>query len=240
VVSSYTPTLSALINAQERQNDADSDEAGVLLVSMAKTAGLSSLPNALVEADLVREATPPEHLSTLSDSHASISNVLGKLPDAAVLHLACHGHQSQDDPLTSGFSLHDGRLTLEKVMQLRLPKARLAYLSACETASTDEYQPDEAINLAATMLFVGFKSVVATMWYVAQVDLFTHDGTELAHRSMDDLDGPFVADRMYRAIYREGKLDWRAAPYALDAAVQELRQTGAHPSRWATYVHIGA
>jgi CHAT domain-containing protein len=51
-------------------------------------------------------------------------------------------------------------------MQLHLPNAELAYLSACETASTDEYQPDEAMNLAATMLFVGFKSVVATMWYV--------------------------------------------------------------------------
>jgi hypothetical protein len=57
---------------------------------------------------------------------------------------------------------------------------------------------------------------------------------------MNDLDGPFIAKRVYKAIFREGKLDLTAVPYALDAAVRELRETGADPSRWATYVHIGA
>jgi hypothetical protein len=59
-------------------------------------------------------------------------------------------------------------------------------------------------------------------------------------RSMNDLDGPFVAQRVYKAIFREGKLDLSAVPYAVDAAVRELRESGVHPSRWATYVHIGA
>jgi hypothetical protein len=59
-------------------------------------------------------------------------------------------------------------------------------------------------------------------------------------RSMNDLDGPFIAERVYRAIFRDGKLDLSAVPYALDAAVRELRESGAHPSRWATYVHVGA
>jgi CHAT domain-containing protein len=136
----------------------------ILSVSVPEASGLVTLPNVLVEASCIAAAVPRAHLSSLTDSDASISNVLHKLPDATVLHLACHGHQSQDDPLTSGFSLHDGRLQLEQLMQLQLPSAKLAYLSACETASTDEYQPDEAINLAATMLFVGFKSVIATMW----------------------------------------------------------------------------
>jgi CHAT domain-containing protein len=107
---------------------------------------------------------PPKHLRFLTQNQASVSHVLEQLPDATVLHLACHGHQSQEDPLTSGFSLYDNRLKLEQLIPLRLPRAKLAYLSACETASTDMYQPDEVINLAATMLFVGFKSVIATMW----------------------------------------------------------------------------
>jgi hypothetical protein len=59
-------------------------------------------------------------------------------------------------------------------------------------------------------------------------------------RSMNDLDGPFIAQRVYRTIFTNGKLDLRAVPYALDAAVRELRESGVHPSRWATYVHIGA
>jgi hypothetical protein len=57
---------------------------------------------------------------------------------------------------------------------------------------------------------------------------------------MNDIDGPFIAERVYRAIFREGKLDLAAVPYALDAAVRELRAAGTDPSRWATYVHIGA
>jgi hypothetical protein len=57
---------------------------------------------------------------------------------------------------------------------------------------------------------------------------------------MDDLDGPFIAERVYRNIFQDGKLNLSAVPHALDAAVRDLRETGAHPSRWATYVHIGA
>jgi hypothetical protein len=59
-------------------------------------------------------------------------------------------------------------------------------------------------------------------------------------RSMNDLDGPFIARNVYSVIIREGKLDLSVVPYALDAAVRELRETGADPSRWATYVHLGA
>jgi CHAT domain-containing protein len=167
VVSSYTPTLSALINAQASPMDPIAHSDGdILVVSLPDVTGLPPLPNAEVEASVVQDLVSAANPSALTGERASISSVLTKLPGVSVFHLACHGHQSQDDPLTSGFSLHDGRLTLEQLMQLHLPSAKLAYLSACETASMDEYQPDEAVNLAATMLFVGFKSVVATMWYV--------------------------------------------------------------------------
>jgi hypothetical protein len=240
VVSSYTPTLSALINAQSvAAKDRSQDEATVVLVSVSDAPGLPSLPNTRVEADRIRDIMPSAGLTTLSGNQTSIDNVLKALPYASVLHLACHGHQSQDDTLTSGFSLHDGRLTLKRLMELDLSRAELAYLSACETASTDEYQPDEAISLAATMLFVGFKSVIATMWCAPCKDELATT-LSFTTRSMNDVDGPFIAERVYQAIFRDGKLDLNAVPYALDAAVRQLRQTGAHPSRWATYVHIGA
>jgi hypothetical protein len=57
---------------------------------------------------------------------------------------------------------------------------------------------------------------------------------------MNDFDGPFIAERVYNSIFVDGKLDLSAVPYALDTAVRELREAGADPSRWATYVHIGA
>jgi hypothetical protein len=57
---------------------------------------------------------------------------------------------------------------------------------------------------------------------------------------MNDLDGPFIAERIYKDILRDGRLNLEVVPYALDAAIHELRETGVHPSRWATYVHVGA
>jgi CHAT domain-containing protein len=50
------------------------------------------------------------------------------------------------------------------IMELDLKSPYLAFLSADETAKGDCGQSDQSMHLAATMLFVGFKSVVATMW----------------------------------------------------------------------------
>ena len=64
------------------------------------------------------------------------------------------------------FALGGEQLTISSLMELRLPNAVLAYLSACETAKGDKNQPDQAVHLAASMLFCGFRSVIATMWSV--------------------------------------------------------------------------
>jgi hypothetical protein len=56
---------------------------------------------------------------------------------------------------------------------------------------------------------------------------------------MDDIDGPFMAKRIYGRIFRDGFLDLSAVPYAVDEAVRQLRESGAPASRWATYVHFG-
>jgi CHAT domain-containing protein len=49
-------------------------------------------------------------------------------------------------------------------MEMNLKHAFVAFLSACETAKGDRTYADEVVHLAATMLFAGFKSVIATMW----------------------------------------------------------------------------
>ena len=82
------------------------------------------------------------------------------------MHFACHGYQDPHNPLESGFVMQDGMLAVAKLMSLSLENAFLAFLSACETAKADKAQPNQAIHLAATMLFAGFKSVVGTMWFV--------------------------------------------------------------------------
>jgi CHAT domain-containing protein len=99
-------------------------------------------------------------------SEAGTRNEVSKaLESASIVHIACHGLQDTADPLQSAFYLSDSRrLTVSDLMELDLKHAQLAFLSACETAKGDKEQPDQAIHLAATMLFVGFKSVIGTMW----------------------------------------------------------------------------
>jgi hypothetical protein len=64
-----------------------------------------------------------------------------------------HGQQYLQ-PLDSCLALRSGRLTISSLMKLDLPRAMLAYLSACETAKSDPRQPDQAVHLAASILFL--------------------------------------------------------------------------------------
>jgi CHAT domain-containing protein len=177
VVSSYTPTLSALITARDtRRLRAVHDQPPKLLIhAQVKAEGLNDLPSALTEVEIVKSIVSddciveldPKSSKSLGPPQAT-QFIMDNLATASILHLACHAHQLRDEPLESGFDLADGRLRLGQLMKLRASHGQLAYLSACESAGADETQPDEGINLAATMLFVGFSNVIATMWLVFQ------------------------------------------------------------------------
>jgi CHAT domain-containing protein len=170
VVSSYVPSMSALYrlltesNVEPASREAPSPK--MLLVGQpTSTAGHSALANVEIEIEEIKSLIPPQYRTNIDACrNMTVSDTLDGLGDARVLHLACHGHQDQDDPLNSGFDLDDGRLTLAQLMQLNMPDAQLAYLSACDSAGMDETRPDEGLNLAGTMIFVGFRSVVGTMW----------------------------------------------------------------------------
>jgi CHAT domain-containing protein len=165
VVSSYVPTLTALYRMfTVRSNEGSSSirSPRILLLAQPHCNGLPSLPNTQIEIDRVRKLVSADSLIAMPQ--VSVDGVLAAVGDAHVLHLACHGKQDTDNPLHSGFELTDGRLTLAKLRRARIPHAQLAYLSACESAGMDDSRPDEGLNLAGAMVFVGFKSVIATLW----------------------------------------------------------------------------
>jgi hypothetical protein len=56
---------------------------------------------------------------------------------------------------------------------------------------------------------------------------------------MLDKDGPFIAQTLYNELYKNENLDPDIIPYALDAAVRHLQESGQPSERWATYIHIG-
>jgi CHAT domain-containing protein len=162
-VGSYTPSIAALLHAQQSAKPVRRAEADTLLVAIDLPVEGAPLPMASKEASTVRLLVSP--LAKVVQI-ASCDAVLDHIQSATIVHLACHGTQNPANALESSFHLEDGLLPVSKLMELELPSAFLAVLSACETAKGDTAQPDQAIHLAAAMLFAGFKSVVATMWYV--------------------------------------------------------------------------
>jgi CHAT domain-containing protein len=131
--------------------------------------GLSTIPEVKTEAAHISAVAESSKIKVLYQRVGSttVEDSATVIQDANIVHLACHGVQDAKDATQSGFCLGDGRLTILRLMNLKLDNAFLAFLSACETAKGDEEQPDQAMHLAAAMLFCGFKSVVATKWYVS-------------------------------------------------------------------------
>jgi hypothetical protein len=57
---------------------------------------------------------------------------------------------------------------------------------------------------------------------------------------MTDADGPVVADLVYEVLFKEDVFDLNIVPYALDNAVQRLRERKINAERWSVFVHMGA
>ncbi|KAJ7206605.1 CHAT domain-containing protein [Mycena pura] len=222
VISSYTPTLTALLDPPTQT----APSFKMTAVIQPDAPNCSPLPGAEQELKKIVERVPNQWLTLLESTR--VETALSHLQDSSIVHFACHGIQDLNQPLDSGLRLTDGRLTVSQIM--RSPDnpntldARkymsLAFLSACETAKGDRSRPDEAMHLAATLLFAGFRGVVATMW------------------TMDDRDGPKIADIFYEYLFKG--CDPNSSPpilpaltgaaKALHIAVGKLREEPATPS----------
>lgn len=175
-VPSYTPTLGALLSALQQYSPIRKSAVRLLLATVPQPLQpWAPLPHVREEVKCIEEAfTLDSQLTHVSYrpaltgfthfADASCGDVLDGLAEADILHLACHGYHNLQSTLESGFIMHDKTLTITDLMRVNLPNSFLAFLSACETAKSAAAQQDQAIHLAAAMLFAGFKSVIGTMW----------------------------------------------------------------------------
>jgi CHAT domain-containing protein len=171
LVCSYTSTLTALLRAQRSNPSFHKHNAKLGLVAAMKAwnVGLPDLRFVEDEINIVRataesESISVDHSNRCDGNATTVARVSEVLKNTNLVHIACHGTQNTTNALSSGYCLSDGNLTVSRLMDLDLRDAFFAFLSACETAKGDEKQPDQTVHLAAAMLFVGFRSVVATMW----------------------------------------------------------------------------
>ena len=165
-ISSYIPTLTALIRARRRHpSDVVTQEKRFVAIGQAKASGESKLLSVGTELDNIRQCVDGLATFTRIDGEESCtSRVVEELGKNEWVHLACHGLPNQNQPFESAFALSDGHFTIQHIIGCDLQNPEFAYLSACHTTVGDEESPDEAIHLASAMQFVGFRSVIGTMW----------------------------------------------------------------------------
>ncbi|MFI9610896.1 CHAT domain-containing protein [Streptomyces sp. NPDC052023] len=168
-VCSYTTTLRALAAARSRPAPAPAAPR-VPAVDQSDTPGLPRLPHAAAEVRRLSGRLP--RTTVLTGAQATREKLLNTLPDHPYLHFSGHGTQDPTDPSGGALYLHDhersGPLTVADISRLRLADARLAYLSACETARGAATLPDEAAHLAGTSSNYAARTATP-LWWAAYV-----------------------------------------------------------------------
>ena len=222
VVSSYTPTISTLLRAQQR-NKLECPAFRMLAVGQSSIAGMTPLPGVAEEIEFIQKTLGVEAL-TLDESKATVDRVAASLPSCSWAHFACHGVQDPDKPMDSGLVMWDRhRLTLSRLAQSSLASAEFAFLSCCESAKGSKQFPNEAMHLAAGLQFIGYRGVIGTMW------------------SVGDKDALSVAKQIYGELFKDGtgRASTSMAALALHQAVLLLRANNVPLTRWVPFVHFG-
>ena len=222
-IPSYTPTLTALIEAR-RPGTRTFDKPSILLVVQPD----ANMPNSLREMRIIQSITPS--VVTLLRETAKPNSALEHLGNHRFAHFSCHGNLERGRPFDASFKLYEGaRLTLLDLVRSpsQLPTAEFAFLSACHTAElTEESIADEGLHLTAAVQYCGFRSVVGTMWEMA------------------DIDGPDLVRNFYRSVFSDRQPDlpyYERTAEALRDAVRNLRRKrNITLERWVNFVHYGA
>ncbi|SHN38541.1 CHAT domain-containing protein [Cryptosporangium aurantiacum] len=214
VVSSYTPTLAALLEARDRPAD---PRPTLLAVGCG-----ADLARAEEEArsvyDVARRTSAGGDAELLLSSDANRAAVLAGLTRHGWLHFAGHSGPGTEHPGDASLRLDDGELPASAIAQLALARAEFAYLSSCDGAAIDPDVPDEALDLSGALVIAGYRQVVAADW------------------SIGDEAAPELASSFYAALDGDPS---RSAAHALHRVVRAERNSAVPLTRWAAYRHTG-
>jgi CHAT domain-containing protein len=225
-ICSYTQTLSVLIESRKLSSQALERPSILLAAEFDVPDSGESLSDVCEDVEVI-QALKTQVTSLISKDATPVA-VLEGLQSHRFAHFVCHGTLETGEPFNARFELHGGqRLTLLDIIRSRLPAAEFAFLSACHTAElTEESVADEGLHLVAAVQYCGFRSVVGTMWAMANTD-----GKELAkHFYKSMLSGKQTGVPYYQ----------KSAKALRDAAKKLRRKRGITLERWVNFVHYGA
>ncbi|KAK2750080.1 hypothetical protein FQN57_004572 [Myotisia sp. PD_48] len=238
-ISSYTPSIKTLMYSIESvpQREAPRNPK-VLIVTMDKTPGADDLPGANEEEKEVK-ASVGNFISVQAIDKPDAALVMQHLTQCNIAHFACHGVSNAVDPSNSGLLLQasptgqqqgakQDLLSVQKISQMRLSHAEIAYLSACSTAENlSRNLADEALHIVSGFQVAGFRHVLGCLW------------------PSSDRVCVQVAKYFYSNLLKGGAGEYndRDIAVAMHKAVLQIRSSAEYckrPLLWAQYVHFGA
>lgn len=207
---SYLPGASLL---PARTSEVSADLRGLSCPLILAYSDGGRLPHTLDEARQVAAAL--EGAEVFTEDEATEVRLREYGPACGLLHLATHGAFRADNPLFSWLRLADARLTVRDIYSLRLPRASLVTLSACETG-LGGLRGGDVLGLSQSFLAAGARSLLLSLWAV------------------DDVSTTQLMAAFYRRLAAG-----QTKVSALREAQQEVRKQYPHPFYWAGFVLVG-
>ncbi|KAJ7436035.1 CHAT domain-containing protein [Mycena latifolia] len=220
-IHSYTPTLGSLVNAYTKKSSNSAPKLGIVGVTHTGPSVANSLKGVKEEVEhILRIASCP--VECLQGEQATAEAVKHQLQECSWAHLACHGKQDLFEPTKSHLRLYGGILELDTILRMPLSNAEFVFLAACETVMGDTELENESFHLGGGFIAAGFQGAIGTLW------------------SMNDQDGPLIAEIVYSHLFRGGhQPSANDAAEALQLAVKELKARHIPYERWIPFIHLG-
>ena len=164
----YYPSANVFFLNHKKQSLPGNDLLAMALGNL-QIGNFPGLPGTLKELQMIAASWPGAKLFT--DEHATESAFKKQAPNCQFIHLATHGFFNEDQPAFSFLlfmpdASNDGQLTVSEIYSLSL-NAKLVTLSACQTGLGKLTSGDELTGLTRAFLYAGSRSVVASLWSVA-------------------------------------------------------------------------
>ncbi|KAJ7851732.1 CHAT domain-containing protein, partial [Mycena leptocephala] len=222
-IHSYTATLGSLLDAYGKEPPGAEPKISVVGVTHTGPGRSDALKGVGEEITKITSIVKNPHIHCLEGEQATVNTVKLQLQDCSWVHLACHGYQNLGDPTKSHLKLYGGDLDLETILRMNLSNAQFVFLAACQTAKGDAQLVNESFHLGGGFIAAGFRGAIGTMW------------------SMQDEDGPIVAEIVYSHLFRKGQQQPQVtdAAEALHLAVKELKRRRVPYQRWVPFIHMG-
>jgi CHAT domain-containing protein len=214
VTLSWAPSFTALRDLRAR---AASTSSRLLAMGDPVREGVERVPETGRQVQLIAAAYGRENTTALTAADATEARFRREAESAGILHLATHGVLDASSPMYSRLVFSDNSLEAWELMRLKL-NARLAVLSACETARGQAAQGEGIIGLNWAMFVAGVPSTVVSQWKVEAAS----------------------STNLLVSFYRHMKRQPSLAA-ALRAAALETKSDPRyeHPFYWAPYILVG-